>query len=177
MNILSSNPQDTTVPNRLTTGSDKKNANDIKHNDGEKKDIKPPRAEIKPNRQEDKEITNTANNRKKKPIIIDGKTFLDSEYQEMVQRRKNGERIVDIAQEKGISRKCLTDKFDQQKVRVEYEKPKENHKIGGKLFSIKEVEDIIKRRQSGQTIPDIAKEKGISNPALTFFLKTNEINT
>jgi transposase-like protein len=111
-----------------------------------------------------------------RPVIIDRKQFSAEKYQEMVQKRMNGERIVDIAQDNGISRKSLNDKFDQQKIKVLHEKPRENRIIDGKSFSVNQINEITKMRQSGQTIPDIARIQGISKVALTHFFKMNEIS-
>jgi hypothetical protein len=115
------------------------------------------------------------NDKGKKPVIINGKQFTPEEYQKMVERRRAGDRTIDIANDNSISRKRLNDKFEQQKVRVEVEKPKEIFKIGGKQYSVAQTADLIKRRQVGETVIDIAKELGITKDSLRKFFDTNKI--
>ncbi len=115
------------------------------------------------------------NDEGKGAVTIDGKQFSREEYQKMVERRKAGDRTIDIANDYVISRKRLNDKFDQQKIKPVVVKNKEEFKIGEKIFSIAEKDDMMRRRQAGETVIQIALSQGITKDILRTFFDLNGI--
>jgi lambda repressor-like predicted transcriptional regulator/uncharacterized protein (DUF433 family) len=105
----------------------------------------------------------------KADVIIGGKTFTAEEYKKIVERRKRGEPITDIARDIGVDRKRLQDKFDQQKIRPEIEKEPDYRKIGNVLFTQDAVKEIVNRRKTGEPVNKIAKDIGISKDSLRQF--------
>lgn len=108
-------------------------------------------------------------------ITIDGKEFTREEYQKMVFRRKAGERTIDIANDNNVSRKRLSDKFNQHNIKPIVEKNKEKFRIGGKTFSTAEMNELVMRRQAGKTVIQIASSEGIKKEALRSFFDLNGI--
>ncbi len=75
----------------------------------------------------------------------------------------------------GFSEKTLIDKFDQQKIKPVVDKPKDEFKIGGKIYSTAEKDELVRRRQAGETVIQIASSQGISKEALRAFYDLNGI--
>lgn len=110
----------------------------------------------------------------KGPVVIGGKQFSRDEYQKMVERRRNGERTIDIAEGNGLSTKNLGYKFWQQGIHVEA-KQKPYQKIGGKIFLAAEIRLLIEGRQSGKTVRQLATGTEIKQAALKSFFQNNDV--
>ncbi|HME51575.1 MAG TPA: hypothetical protein VKM55_05115 [Candidatus Lokiarchaeia archaeon] len=102
-------------------------------------------------------------------VIINGKSFSQEKYQEMVKRRKNGESIAEISRDVDVDRKGLNDKFRQQNIRLEAKKEPKSRLIGRIRFGEEEVNKIIERRKNGETIKKIALDLGINENILKQF--------
>ncbi|MFX0099030.1 MAG: LAGLIDADG family homing endonuclease [Candidatus Hodarchaeota archaeon] len=104
-------------------------------------------------------------------IVISGKKFKLDEMEEIFQRRKVGEPVIEIAKDLGLDEKRLAKVFQYHNIQVE---EKLTQKLGGKTFSRETIDEICNRRINGEKIKDIAYDYDLAPNTLTkFFIRHN----
>ncbi|HME56121.1 MAG TPA: hypothetical protein VKM55_28215 [Candidatus Lokiarchaeia archaeon] len=99
--------------------------------------------------------------------------FSREQIENIIDRRKTGERVKKIALDLGIDKSRLFEFFIREGIKPELEK--DSAMIGKMKFSKEELNLMIDRRKNGDSLVAIAKDNGIKKTTLLRFFTSNDI--